>query len=67
MNELNIHLLTSAEGLVLVADVDGERAAAISFADGRPVGDPERADGTVLSVLRFYRWGLRGITAVWVA
>ena len=65
MNELDIHLCTSAEGLVLVADVNGERAGAINFADGEPVGPPP--DTTLLSLLRAYRWAIRGFTAVWAA
>ena len=62
---LEIRLATSAEGLVLIADVDGAPVAAIDFANGAPVGP--RADSTLLSVLRAYRWGIRGFAAVWAA
>ena len=62
---LEIRLATSAEGLVLIADVDGGPAAAISFADGEPVGT--RSDTTLLSILRAYRWAIRGFAAVWAA
>ncbi|TML03343.1 MAG: hypothetical protein E6G41_13840 [Actinobacteria bacterium] len=65
MNEFNIRLSTTAEDLLLIADVDGEPSAAIRFADGQAVGVP--ADAILMSALRFYRWGLRGITTVWGA
>jgi len=58
-------LIEGAEGLVLIADVDGAPAAAISFADGEPVGT--RSDTTLLSILRAYRWAIRGFAAVWAA
>jgi hypothetical protein len=62
---LEIRMATSAEGLVLIADVDGAPAAAIDFANGEPVGP--RIDSSLLSVLRAYRWAIRGFAAVWVA
>jgi hypothetical protein len=62
---LEIRLATSAEGLVLIADVDGAPAAAIDFANGEPVG--ARGDSTLLSTLRAYRWAIRSVAAVWVA
>jgi hypothetical protein len=62
---LEIRLATSAEGLVLIAAVDGAPAAAIDFADGAPVGP--RTDSALLSVLRAYRWAIRGVAAVWAA
>jgi hypothetical protein len=55
------------EGLVLVADVDGEPVAAIGFADGDAVADPARSDSRVLSILRAYRWGIRSVATVWGA
>jgi hypothetical protein len=62
---LEIRLATSAEGLVLIADVDGAPAAAIDYANGEPVG--ARSDTTLLSILRAYRWAIRGVAAVWAA
>jgi hypothetical protein len=60
-----IRMETSADGLVLIADVEGEPAAAIDYASGEPVG--RRGDRTLLSVLRAYRWAFRNVAAVWVA
>ena len=62
---VEIRLETTADGLVLIADVDGAPAAAIAYADGEPVGG--RADSGLLAVLRAYRWGIRGFAAVWAA
>jgi hypothetical protein len=62
---LTIRMETSADGLVLIADVDGDPAAAIDYASGEPVGP--RGDRSLLSVLRAYRWAFRNVAAVWVA
>ena len=51
MNEFNIRLSTTAEDLLLIADVDGEPSAAIRFADGQAVGVP--ADAILMSALTF--------------
>jgi hypothetical protein len=55
------------DGLVLVADLDGEAVAAIGFAEGEPVADPARSDGGILSLLRAYRWAIRSVAVVWGA
>jgi hypothetical protein len=66
-DNLSIRLETSADGLVLIADVDGRPAAAISYADGQTVGDPAWTDCGLVKLLRAYRWAFRGVAAVWVA
>jgi hypothetical protein len=55
------------EGLVLMAELDGEPVAAIGFACGDEVADPARSDNAVMSLLRLYRLGIRGIATVWGA
>ena len=55
------------EGLVLMAELDGKPVAAIGFANGDEVTDPARSDKAVMSLLRLYRLGIRGIATVWGA
>jgi hypothetical protein len=55
------------EGLVLMAELDGKPVAAIGFANGDEVTDPARSDNAVMSLLRLYRLGIRGIATVWGA
>jgi hypothetical protein len=55
------------EGLVAIADVGGEAVAAVSFADGRAVADPERSSPAIITLLHMHRWALRAIVTVWGA
>jgi hypothetical protein len=55
------------QGLVAIADVGGEPVAAVGFADGRAVADPERSTPSILALLHMHRWTLRAIVTVWGA
>jgi hypothetical protein len=55
------------QGLVAIADVGGEPVAAVGFADGRAVADPERSTPSTLALLHMHRWTLRAIVTVWGA
>jgi hypothetical protein len=55
------------QGLVAIADVGGEPVAAVAFADGRAVADPERSTPSILALLHMHRWTLRAIVTVWGA
>jgi hypothetical protein len=53
------------QGLVVMADVDGEPVAALGVAHGDAVADPVRSDGTVMTLLRLSRWGVLLVGTVW--
>jgi hypothetical protein len=55
------------EGLVAIADVGGEPVAAVGFADGRAIADPERSSPAIITLLQMHRWALRAIVTVWGA
>jgi hypothetical protein len=55
------------QGLVAIADVGGEPVAAVAFADGRAVADPERSTPAIIALLQMHRWALRAIVTVWGA
>jgi hypothetical protein len=54
-------------GPALLAEVDGEPVAAIGFADGRQVGDPERATPALFRFLRIRRLETRAVAWVFGA
>jgi hypothetical protein len=53
------------QGLVAIADLGGEPVAAVGFADGHAVADPERSSSEILGLLQLHRLALRTIVAVW--
>jgi hypothetical protein len=53
------------EGLVAIAAVGDEPVAAVGFADGQAVADPERATPSIIALLQMHRLALRAIVAVW--
>jgi hypothetical protein len=55
------------EGLVAIADIGGEPVAAVGFADGRAIADPERSSPAIITLLQMHRWALRAIVTVWGA
>jgi hypothetical protein len=55
------------QGLVAIADLGGEPVAAVGFADGRAVADPQRSSPSILALLHMHRWTLRAIVTVWGA
>jgi hypothetical protein len=55
------------QGLVAIADIGGEPVAAVAFADGRAVADPERSSPAIIALLQMHRWALRAIVTVWGA
>jgi hypothetical protein len=52
------------EGVVLLAEVEGEPVAAIGLFDGQAVSDPDRSDLGVWTRLHLLRLGLRMVVAV---
>ena len=52
------------EGVVLLAEVEGEPVAAVGLFDGRAVADPRRATFAVRVRLHLLRLGLRMVVAV---
>jgi hypothetical protein len=52
-------------GLVAIADVDGEPVAALGFADGEAVADPDRSTPAIMTLLHLHRLALRAVVAVW--
>jgi hypothetical protein len=53
------------EGLFAIAEIGGEPVAAVDFAGGRAVADPERSTPEILALLHVHRLALRAIAAVW--
>jgi hypothetical protein len=62
-----LHGAPAPEGLVAIADVGGEPVAAVGFADGRAIADPERSSPAIITLLQMHRWALRAIVTVWGA
>jgi hypothetical protein len=61
----SLHGSAPPEGLVAIADLGGEPVAAVGFADGHAVADPERATPSIIALLQVQRLALRAIVAVW--
>ena len=61
----SLHGSPPPEGLVAIADLGGEPVAAVGFADGHAVADPERSSSEILGLLQLHRLALRAIVAVW--
>ena len=61
----SLHGSPPPEGLVAIADLGGEPVAAVGFADGHAVADPERATPSIIAMLQVQRLALRAIVAVW--
>jgi hypothetical protein len=53
------------QGLVAIADLDGEPVAALGFADAQAVADPARSTPAIVALLHLHRWALRTVGAVW--
>jgi hypothetical protein len=53
------------EGLILLAEIDGDPVAAIGIADGRTVEDRDRATAAVRMRLRLERLYVRFVLTVW--
>jgi hypothetical protein len=49
-------------GPAMLAEVDGQPVAAIGFADGRQVGDPDRATPALFRILRMRRLETRAVS-----
>jgi hypothetical protein len=60
-----LHGAPAPEGLVAIAEVGGEPVAAVDFAGGRTVADPERSTPEILALLHVHRLALRAIVTVW--
>ena len=52
------------EGVVLLAEVEGEPVAAIGLFDRQTVSDPDRSDLSVWTRLHLLRFGLRLVVAM---
>jgi hypothetical protein len=63
----SLHGSPPPQGLVAIADVGGEPVAAVGFADGRAVADPDRSSPSIVALLQMHRWALRAIVTVWGA
>jgi hypothetical protein len=57
----------SPEGAVMLAEIDGEPVAAVSFADGRAVSHPFRSHPAILQYLRLRRLEAYLIGSIWGA
>jgi hypothetical protein len=62
-----LHGSAPPQGLVAIADVGGEPVAAVGFADGRAVADPDRSSPAIIALLQMHRVALRVIVTVWGA
>ena len=60
-----LHGAPPPEGLVAIADVGGRPVAAVGFADGHAVADPERSTPAIVALLHMHRLALRAIVTVW--
>lgn len=60
-----LHGAPPPEGLVAIAHLDGEPVAALGFADGDAVADPDRSSPAIIALLHLHRLALRMVVAVW--